>query len=144
MTAKQYLSSYQYIERRYLAIIEQIKCIESEMISLKSPSFDERVQSSPKNDPIGEMVCNLEREKGKLGLKLTEYRGKMILMQRQIAEIDKYDNDFYVILLFRYILHKDWQSICDILHVSRTQANRVHGLALQDFDERYGETYLNK
>ena len=63
MTAKQYLLSYRNIERRYKTIIEQIKSIESEMISLKSPGIDERVQTSPKKDPIGEMVCNIEKEK---------------------------------------------------------------------------------
>ena len=62
MTAKQYLQSYQRIERRYNAVVEQIKSIENEMISLRSPNFDERVQTSPKKDPIGEIVCNLEKD----------------------------------------------------------------------------------
>lgn len=144
MTAKQYLQSYKKYERYYNAVIEQIKSIESEMISLKSPNFEERVQSSPKNDPIGEMVCALEKEKGKLGMRMTEYKGKMLLIKRQIMEIDKVDNDYYIVLLFRYILNKDWRFICDTLHLSRAQANVVHGRALLEFDEQFGHIYENK
>lgn len=144
MTAKQYLLSYRNIERRYKTIIEQIKSIESEMISLKSPGFDERVQTSPKKDPIGEMVCNLEKEKGRLGMRLTECRAKMFLMQKQVSDIEDISNDYYVILLFRYILFKDWQSICDILHLSRAQANKLHGFALVEFDQKFSKFYADK
>ena len=144
MTAKQYLQSYRKYERYYNAVVEQIKSIESEMISLKSPNLEERVQSSPKNDPIGEMVCALEREKGKLGMRMTEYKGKMLLIKNQVAEIDNIDNDYYIVLLFRYILNKDWRFICDNLHLSRTQANVIHGRALLEFDEKFGHIYESK
>jgi len=144
MTAKQYLQSYRQIERRYNAVVEEIKSIDSEMISLKSPSFDERVQTSPKKDPIGDMVCNLEREKGKLGMRMTEYRAKMIVIKRQVAEIDELNNDYYIILLFRYILFKDWKCICDKLRLSRAQANVLHGRALVEFDNKFGSIYSEK
>lgn len=144
MTAKQYLQSYKKYERYYNAVVEQIKSIESEMISLKSPNFEERVQTSPKNDPIGEMVCALEKEKGKLGMRMTEYKGKMLLIKRQVAEIDSINNDYYIVLLFRYILNKDWRFICDNLHLSRTQANVVHGRALLEFDTLFNNFYASK
>ena len=144
MTAKQYLQSYQRIERRYNAVVEQIKSIENEMISLRSPNFDERVQTSPKKDPIGEIVCNLEKEKGKLGLIMTEYRAKMLLMKNQIKEIDSVNNDYYIILLFRYILYKDWKFICCNLNLSRAQANVLHGKALLEFDGKFNNFYSDK
>lgn len=144
MTAKQYLQSYKKYERHYNAIVEQIKSIDNEMISLHSPNFDERVQTSPKKDPIGEMVCALEKEKGKLSLKMIEYKTKMALIKNQINEIDDVNNDYYVILLFRYVLFKDWQCICDMLHLSRSQANVVHGRALLEFDDKFGMIYAEK
>lgn len=144
MTAKQYLQSYQRAERNYNLVIEQIKSIENEMISLKSPNFDERVQTSPKKDPIGEMVCSLEREKGRLAMKMTQYKAKMILIKRQIAEIDMINNDYYIVLLFRYVLYKDWKFICDNLNLSRAQANRVHGQALYEFDNKFGANYKDR
>lgn len=144
MTAKQYLQSYKALERRYITLVEQIRSIENEMISLKSPSFDERVQTSPKKDPIGEMVCKLEKEKGKLGMRMTEYRAKMIVMQRQVSEIADINDDYYVVLLMRYILSKDWKFICNNLNLSRTQANVVHGRALLEFDSKFGNLYAEK
>lgn len=144
MTAKQYLQSYQRLERNYNLVVEQIKSIESEMITLRSPGFDERVQTSPKKDPIGEMVCNLEKEKGKLGIKMTQYRARMLLIKRQIAEIDSINNEYYVILLLRYVLYKDWKFICDTLNLSRSQANVFHGRALLEFDTKFGQNYADK
>lgn len=144
MTAKEYLQLYRKYERYYNLVIEQIKSIDNEMISLKSPTFDERVQTSPKKDPIGEMVCALEKEKGKLGMRMTEYKAKMTLIQRQVAEMDKTNSEYYVILLLRYILFKDWQFICESLHVSRAQANRLNGQALLEFDTKFGHIYASK
>ena len=144
MTAKQYLQSYKRLKRRYVAMVEQIKSIENEMISLRSPILGERVQSSPKKDPIGEMVCALEREKGTLGIRLTECKSKMMVIQSQIEEMDKMDNDYYIVLLFRYVFDKDWRFICDNLHLSRAQANVVHGRALQEFDSKFGTIYVEK
>lgn len=144
MTAKQYLQSYKRLERHYNAVIEEIKSIENEMVSLRSPSFDERVQTSPKKDPIGEMVCALEKEKGRLAMKMTEYKAKMIVIRNQVSKMDDIDVEFYLVLLFRYILAKDWQFICDNLHVSRAQANKVHGKALVEFDNIFGEKYKDK
>ena len=144
MTAKQYLQSYKRLERRYNAVIEEIKSIENEMVSLRSPSFEERVQTSPKKDPIGEMVCALEKEKGRLAMKMTEYKAKMIVIRNQVGEMDSINMEYYLILLFRYILSKDWQFICDSLHVSRTQANRLNGQALAEFDVKFKAFYENK
>lgn len=144
MTAKQYLQSYKRLEKRYNAVIEEIKSIENEMVSLRSPNFDERVQTSPKKDPIGEMVCALEKEKGKLAMKMMEYKTKMIVIRNQVAEMDDVNMEYYLILLFRYILSKDWQFICDNLHVSRTQANRLNGQALTEFDAKFNHLYAQK
>ena len=144
MTAKQYLQSYKSIKSRLYTICEQIKSIESDVINIKSPGFDERVKSSPKSDPIGDMVCDLEKKKGVLGLKMIEYQAKMLVIQKQVSAFEETNNDYYVILLFRYILFKDWQSICDTLHLSRAQANKLHGEALKDFDLKFGNIYANR
>nr|DAI88274.1 MAG TPA: Protein of unknown function (DUF1492) [Caudoviricetes sp.] len=144
MTAKQYLQTYRRLEGRYNAAVEEMKSIDNNLISLKSPNFEERVKCSPKNDPIGEMVIALEKEKGKLGVNITLYRTKMILIKNQIMEMDNVDNDYYVILLLRYILYKDWKFICDNLNLSRAQANIVHGRALKEFDVKFGANYAEK
>ena len=144
MTAKQYLSNYKRIEGKYKTALEDYRNIENEMVSIKSPSFEERVQTSTKNDPIGEIVVKLETEKGKIGMDIVKFRTQMINIRNQIEAMDKVDNDYYVILLLKYVLYKDWKFICDSMSVSRTQANRVHGLALKEFDRIFSENYEQK
>ena len=141
MTAKQYLSNYKRIEGRYKTAIEEYRMIENDMVSLKSPSFEERVQTSSKNDPIGDIVIKLEMKKGKIGLDIVKYRTQMITIRNQIDEIENIDNEYHLILVLRYILNKDWKFICDSMSVSRAQANKVHGKALVEFDKIFGEKY---
>jgi len=144
MTAKQYLQLYKKYENRYFILAEQIKALENEITSLKSPNFDERVQTSPKKDPIGEMVCNLEKEKAKLSLKMTECTSNKLIIKNQVNYFEEINDDYYTVLLLRYILYKDWKFICDKLSLSRTQANVIHGRALQDFDLKFKEYYEKK
>lgn len=143
MTAKQYLQHYRSIEGRYKAAVEDYKNVENEMISLKSPSFGDKVQTSPQNDPIGEIVINLEKQKVRVGINIVKYRSQMLTVRKQITELENVDNDFCVILLLRYVMYKDWKFICKSLNVSRAQANVIHGRALQEFEKKYAETYLD-
>ena len=144
MTAKQYLQSYRRIEGQYLAAIEEYQSVENDMITLKSPNFDERVQTSAKSDPIGDIVIKLEDQKGKIGMQIVNYRSQMLLIRNQISDMDKIDEDFCVILLLRYVLNKDWKFVCSSLNLSRAQANIVHGKALLEFDRIYGQNYCNR
>ena len=74
MTAKQYLQHYRTLEGNYKTAIEEYKNVENDMITLKSPTLGDKVQSSPQNDPIGDMVINLEKQKAKIGLKIVKYK----------------------------------------------------------------------
>jgi hypothetical protein len=145
MTAKQYLQDYRRLEGKYRAAVEEYKNVESEMVSLKSPNLDgDRVQTSAKSDPIGEIVVNLEDEKAKIGMRMMKFNAQMIVVRQQISQMEAIDNDYYVILLLRYVLYKDWKFVCDKLNLSRAQANVVHGRALQEFDKAFNQIYCDR
>ena len=144
MTTKQYLQSYKSNERSYRVALEELKNVEQELISIKSPQFDDRVQTSPKKDPIGDMVIELESEKGAISMRITYYLTKMTIIMKQVAEMEETFNDYYMIIMLKYILSKDWKFICDKLNLSRSQANVIHGKALQEFDRKFGKIYKNK
>lgn len=145
MTAKQYLQDYRRLEVKYKTAVEEYRSVESDMVSLKSPNLDgDRVQSSPKNDPIGEIVVNLENEKAKIGMRIVKLRSQMLVIRNQISEMEKIDNDYCHILLLRYVLYKDWKFVCSSLNMSRTQANIVHGKALLEFDKNFGLNYCDR
>lgn len=141
MTAKQYLQSYRWLETKYNVALEEYKGVESDYITLKSPSFDDRVQTSPINDPIGELVIRLESQKGKIALEMLACKSRMAVMRNQIAEMG---DEFYMLLTLRYICCHDWKSICEKMAISRTQANRLHGIALLEFERRYGANFVKK
>ena len=145
MTAKQYLQRYRELEGRYNTTLEEYKNLEADMITLKSPDLSgDRVQTSPKNDPIGEMVCQIEARKGIIGVRMLEFSNQMYLIRNQIHDIGEINSDYGSILVLRYILYKDWRFICDKLFMSRAQANIVHNKALQEFDKQFKDSYAEK
>lgn len=141
MTAKQYLQRYRTLEGNFKVAIEELKNVENEMITLKSPTLGDKVQNSPQNDPIGEIVINLEKQKAKIGMKVVKYKSQMLTIRNQITKLESVNDEYCDILLLRYILYKDWKFICSSLNMCRAQANIVHGKALQEFDGIYGENY---
>jgi DNA-directed RNA polymerase specialized sigma subunit len=141
MTAKQYLQHYRMLEGQYNTTLEEYKNVENDMITLKSPSFDDKPHGSPQNDPIGEIVINLEKQKARLGIRIVKYKSQMLTIRRQISGLEEIDKDYCMILVLRYILYKDWKFVCKSLNLSRSQANIVHGKALQEFDKFYGGFY---
>jgi hypothetical protein len=141
MTAKQYLASYHRIACNYKASVKDYKAVEADMISIKSPSLEDRVQTSPTNDPIGEIVINMEKRKATIGVRMLNFQTKMTIIRNQLAELENVNEEYYTILMLRYVLAEDWKSICSNLAKSRTQANRIHGLALAEFDKRFGDSY---
>jgi hypothetical protein len=145
MTAKQYLSEYRRIEGRYRTAVEEYRSVEADMVSLRSPNLDgDRVQTMPKNDPIGEIVIKMEDERAKIGMRMVKLRSQLLMIRNQIADLDKIDNDYSAILTLRYVLYKDWKFVCNSLNVSRTQANVLHGRALSEFDSIFGEKFREK
>lgn len=143
MTAKQYLSSYHRIACNYKASVKEYKSVDEDMITIKSPSFDERVKSSPQNDPIGEIVINLEKQKAMISVRMLNFQSRMSIIRNQLAELEAVNSEYYTVLMLRYILDEDWKSICSKLHMSRSQANVIHGKALEEFDRMFSEVYIN-
>lgn len=143
MTAKQYLSNYHRIACCYKAAVKEYNSVEEDMISIKSPSMDDRVQTSPQNDPIGDLVIQLQKQKAQIGMKMVKYQTKMIMIRNQLSELEEENHEYYTILTLRYILGEDWKTICSNLNVSRTQANKIHGFALAEFDKRFRTSYIN-
>ena len=143
MTAKQYLSSYHRIACNYRASVKEYKSVDEDLITIKSPSLGDKVQTSPVNDPIGEIVINIEKRKAAIGVRMLHFQTKMTVIRNQLAELEKVNEEYYTILMLRYVLDEDWKTICSNLCMSRTQANRIHGLALAEFDKKFGESYAN-
>lgn len=146
MTAKEYLGKY----RKHMSNIVFYEAMKEEAIvniaSLRSPNLDDRVQTSPENDPIGNLVIQLERDIAKYNIEILSCKAKMILIDNQLCsmlemtEIKKRDV-YYKILSYKYKLGMNWDEIAEKMMTSRSNVTHLHSPALQKFDDLYGETY---
>lgn len=135
MKAKEYLQQYKYLEEQKMSLIERMRAIDKDVASIGGTNYGDRVQSSPKNDPIGEIVIELIKKKSTIGLKLTEVRAKQLVIENLLANVSDTQPKFYRVLVHRYIMGDDWKTICCDMDISRGEANRLHGKALLFFEQ---------
>lgn len=143
MTAKQYLSRYRKCVSEIVFYKNMIETAANDIASIKSPSFEERVQTSSRNDPIGELIIELEKDIGKYNIGIVNCKTKMIIIDNQIKKINEINEEFYKILSYRYEVGADWKTISKEMLVSRSTLDRLHGAALAKFDDLFGDTYRN-
>ena len=149
MTAKQYLSLY----RKYMADIVFLETMKEptlvDVASLRSPSLGDRVQTSPENDPVGNLVIEAQRDIAKYNIEILSCKAKMIMIDNQIAQIressgNKEENEtFYKILMYRYKAGMDWQQISKKMYLGLSTVTHLHSPALRKFDDLFGEHYRN-
>lgn len=137
MTTHVYLKQIDRFDRMIHNKRLEIEDLRTNATNVTVASDSERVKSSGNKDKIGSMavlIADLENE-----IKNLEIKRKTILSQIDgIANIKQYDT-----LVWFYILHKDIIDIADHLDCSESNVKRLKGLALKEFERKYGVTYLN-
>jgi len=104
MTTREYLESYQYLEKYILHAEDKLKKITEEVASLQAIDYSkEKIQASPQNDPIGNLVIEVTREKAVVGMKLIGYRAKKNLIDNQVEKLKDIDPKSYILLYEIYI-----------------------------------------
>ena len=137
MTAKEYLEEYRSLVRKRKLITKRIEDIDNEIISIGGVNYGDKVKSSPKNDPIGEVVIQLVNKKASLGLSIIGIKAKEAIYEKQIMKMQETDEKYFEILVYRYMFGYDWKEICDTMQKGRSQVNVFHGEALKIFDEMW-------
>lgn len=142
MTTKQYLSLY----RKYMSDIVFFESMKAQVVedvaSLKSPQLGDKVQTSPENDPIGNLVIEIERDIAKFNLEIVSCKAKMFLIDSQIMKMREYNEDYYKILAYRYKIGLDWQDIASRMYMGLSTVTHLHSPALQKFEELFGDNYI--
>lgn len=104
MTTREYLESYQYLEKYIEHAESKLKKIVDEVSSLQAIDYSkEKIQAPPQNDPIGNLVIEVTREKTVLGLKIIGYRAKKTLIENQIDRLKELEPKSYILLYEIYI-----------------------------------------
>ena len=143
MTTKQYLSQY----RKYMSDIVFYKAMKEEAIlnvaSLKSPTFGDRISKTPENDPIGNLVFELEKDIARYDMAILSRKVKMMLIDKQLEEFRQEHDDLYKILAYKYKIGMDWQGIADKMYMGLSTVTHLHSPALRKFGEMFDKEYKN-
>lgn len=142
MTAKQYLGQIRYLNRQIEKLIGELEYLRQKMSQVSAIRYDkDTVQSSPELDPMGETYVQIEAKEKELADKLSRLVGvRLDIVSRIIALQDPRHVD---VLYARYVGDTPhpptWETIADTIGYSRIQTIRIHGTALEEFREMYGE-----
>lgn len=140
MDTKQYLQQISRLDRMINNKLSEISQLRELAMSVSAVKNEERVQTTPNFDKIGTAYCKIEEMEEKLDKLIDEFVDKKNLI---ISQIDKIENEtYYEILFARYIEKKTFEKIADEMNYSFRNTTRLHGLALREFENKFGKTYL--
>ena len=96
--------------------------------------------STPDPDKVGAAYAKIDEMEREIQGMIDAYVDKKRLIVSQIDAIP--DELNYEILFLRYINRKTFEEIATEIHNSYRNATRLHGKALKEFENMYGNTYL--
>ena len=135
--AKEYLSQIKTLDSKIRRRQQEAKELRDVALSLGSTQMDpDRIRSaSPDPDPMASQVgryVDIQKEVQAMIIELMELKHQII---GQIAELD--DSDCMRVLWKRYVDLKTFNQIADEIGYDIRTIFRIHGRALQAFNEKY-------
>lgn len=142
MTTKEYLSQISRLDRMIKNKLTELSQLKELLCGLSAIPNEEKVQATPNFDKIGTAYCKIEEMEENIDKLIDEYVDKK---NEIIAQIDSMEDEtHYNILFSRYIEKKTFEKIATDMHYSFRNTTRLHGKALQAFEKKYGELYIEK
>lgn len=139
METKQYLGQISRLDRMIKNKMTELSQYRELIYGLSAVVNEERVQTTPDFDKMSGKVDKILKMESKIDNLIDEYVDKKNLI---ISQIDSMENEIYYQILFaRYIEKKTFEKIADEMSYSWRQIIRLHGVALQEFEKKYGKTY---
>lgn len=136
METKQYLKQINRLDRQIQNKLSEIHRLRTMACNVGISDDSERVQTSGTKDRIGNIVSrivDMEHE-------VDNMVDKRFDIVSQIDNME--DTDFYDILSQVYVLKKEMKVIAIDKKMSYSNMKRLHVLALEEFEKKYGEKYL--
>lgn len=141
MTAKQYLSQIERLNKMISNKLSEIYQVKSMASNISVLNEKDKVQTSGSKDRIGDMVSkmvDLEKEAQEYVNIYTDLRRKVIM---QIDSMQK--ENHYRVLFAKYIEDKTFDAIAEEMGYSWRQIIRIHGAALAEFEKMYGKEFVS-
>lgn len=140
MTTKEYLSQIKEMRDRIKEKQSQINDLRSLSTSITVNTENERVSSSSDPDKIGKITADILDREAELCVYINEYLQKEKEISCQIDSLK--NNKCRAILHWRYVECMTFENIAAIaMKISFMHTFRLHGQALQEFEQKFGELY---
>lgn len=108
--------------------------------SISAINLEDKVQNTPNFDKIGSKMAKIDELEENLDKTIDRY---VLVKNKIVSQIDSMeDENTYNILFSRYIQKKSFERIAIEMEYSWRQIIRLHGKALKQFEEKFGEEYL--
>ena len=126
---KRYLKRYVWLQKQAEAIEEEIETLKQAQASASAPvTSGDHIQGGKLKDPMIDYIIKLLDMEHDL-LKLKEERIDLCRdITQAIRDVD--DERYRLILFYRYINGKDWDSICVLTGYEASRMFELHGEAL--------------
>lgn len=142
MDTKQYLSQIERLDRVIQNKLTEIYQLKTMACNIVVSTENERVQSSGDKERMASTVAkivDIEREIDSL-IDTQLERKNVIIGQIESLE----NNDMYHILFNRYVKRASFGDIAKEMNYSERHIITLHGEALQEFERKFGNLYLEK
>lgn len=108
--------------------------------SISAINLEDKVQNTPNFDKIGSKMAKIDELEENLDKTIDRY---VLVKNKIVSQIDSMeDENTYNILFSRYIQKKSFERIAIEMEYSWRQIIRLHGNALRQFEEKYGNEYM--
>lgn len=139
METKEYLQQIGRYDRLINNKLVELAQYRSMACSVSAVKNDERVQSSPSYDTMDKIVSKIEQMENEIDTLVDRYIDNKRII---ISQIDGMSDEMtYQILFSRYVEQKTFEKMAIEMNYCYKQIIRRHGKALQEFEQKWGNTY---
>lgn len=139
METKEYLQQIGRYDRLINNKLVELAQYRSMACSVSAVKNDERVQSSPSYDTMDKIVSKIEQMENEIDMLVDRYIDNKRII---ISQIDSMADEMtYQILFSRYVEQKTFEKMAIEMNYCYKQIIRRHGKALQEFEQKWGNTY---
>jgi hypothetical protein len=136
---KEYLQQIGRYDRLINNKLVELAQYRSMACSVSAVKNDERVQSSPSYDTMDKIVSKIEQMENEIDMLVDRYIDNKRII---ISQIDSMSDEMtYQILFSRYVEQKTFEKMAIEMNYCYKQVIRRHGKALQEFEQKWGNTY---
>jgi len=136
---KEYLQQIGRYDRLINNKLVELAQYRSMACSVSAVRNDERVQSSPSYDTMDKIVSKIEQMENEIDMLVDRYIDNKRII---ISQIDSMADEMnYQILFSRYVEQKTFEKMAIEMNYCYKQIIRRHGKALQEFEQKWGNTY---